>query len=57
MQPEERGRIIELRTVDGQELALVEIGGSLRPVFVEACVHLKVGDYVKIRAGAAIELD
>lgn len=43
--------------MEGQEFALVEIGETRGPVFVETAHLLKVGDYVKIHAGAAIELD
>jgi hydrogenase maturation factor len=55
MSIENRGRIVELRTVESRRLALVEIGGTRKPVFLDMIPDAQIGDYVKINAGFATE--
>jgi hydrogenase expression/formation protein HypC len=52
---ENRGRIVELRTVESRRLALVEMGGTRKPVFLDMIPDAQIGDYVKIHAGFATE--
>jgi hydrogenase maturation factor len=49
------GRIVEVRTVENERLALVDVGGTHRPVFLDMIPDAAVGDYVRIRAGFATE--
>lgn len=53
---EVRGRIVELRTIEDRRLALVDIDGTRRPVFLDRLPNAQVGDYIIVRGGFATQL-
>ena len=50
------GKIIEIKDAPGLKMAKVDFGGVLRDACIEALPEAKVGDYVIVHAGFALNL-
>jgi hydrogenase expression/formation protein HypC len=50
------GRIIEIESVDGLLMAQVDFGGAQRQTCLEALPEAKLGDYVIVHAGFALNV-
>lgn len=53
MTDENRGRIVELCTVQSQPLGLVDLRTKRRPVFLDLLPDAQLGDLVEIQSGFA----
>ena len=49
------GRVIKLRGEVGESVALVDFGGTTREVIVSFVPEVRVGDYVIVHAGVALQ--
>jgi hydrogenase expression/formation protein HypC len=47
------GRVLETHMVRNNRLALVDFGGTHRPIFLDLVPEAKVGDYVSVHVGFA----
>lgn len=50
------GKIIEIKSVDGLRMAQVDFGGASRETCLEALPEAKLGDYVIVHAGFALNV-
>jgi len=50
------GKIIEIKKGPGLKMARVDFGGVLRDACIEALPEVKVGDYVIVHAGFALNV-
>ncbi len=50
------GKIIEIKDSPGMKMAIVDFGGVKRDVCVEALPDAKIGDYVIVHAGFALNI-
>ena len=49
------GRIVEEYTVRNNRLGLVQFADTSRPIFLDLAPEARVGDYVRVHVGFAIE--
>ncbi len=50
------GKIIEIKDSPGLKMARIDFGGVLRDACIEALPEAKVGDYVIVHAGFALNI-
>ena len=50
------GKIIEIKDGSGLKMARVDFGGVLRDACIEALPEAKIGDYVIVHAGFALNI-
>jgi hydrogenase expression/formation protein HypC len=50
------GKIIEIKDSPGLKMARVDFGGVLRDACIEALPEAKIGDYVIVHAGFALNI-
>lgn len=49
------GRIVDEYVVHSNRLGLVQFGDTSRPIFLDLVPEARVGDYVKVHVGFAVE--